>query len=176
MTCQDPEEPADHALGRSRGGYGTKLHVVSDDTGIPLEVTLTVGERHESKEFENVMQGAIESRCEEFESIASESDRDAVKLPEAVSGDKAYSSGAIRDWIAARLIQDVIPTKSNETAREGFDQSLYRRRNIVERVIGWLKENRRAAMRFEKNAVHYLAFVKIAIIRRLLKMRLIHRA
>lgn len=90
-------------------------------------------------------------------------------VPKAVAGDKGYSSGKVRAWIAALGALDVVPTKSNEPRREGFDRELYRERNVVERCFGWLKECRRVATRYEKLAVHYLAMVKIAMIRRLLK-------
>lgn len=88
--------------------------------------------------------------------------------PEAVAGDKGYSSGKVRAWIAALGALDVVPTRSNERRNEGFDKELYRERNVVERCFGWLKECRRVATRYEKLAVHYLAMVKLAMIRRLL--------
>ena len=47
-----PQEPADHALGRSRGGWGTKIHVVTDGHGTPLSVHVTPGQAHESAAFE----------------------------------------------------------------------------------------------------------------------------
>jgi transposase len=45
-----------------------------------------------------------------------------------------------------------------------FDKDLYRRRNVVERCVGWLKECRAVATRFEKLAHHYLGMVKMAMI------------
>src|SRR4051794_39135365 len=50
-----PGEPADHALGRSRGGFGTKVHVVTDGRGLPLAADVTAGQRHESTRLEAVM-------------------------------------------------------------------------------------------------------------------------
>ena len=88
--------------------------------------------------------------------------------PGAVAGDKGYSSGKVRAWIAAIGALDVVPTMRHEPRREGFDTDLYRERNVVERCFGWLKECRRVATRYEKLAVHFLAMVKIAMIRRLL--------
>ena len=41
------DEPEDHALGRSRGGFGTKIHLVSDANGLPLAAVLSAGQRHE---------------------------------------------------------------------------------------------------------------------------------
>ena len=51
-------------------------------------------------------------------------------------------------------------------AKRPFDREAYRRRNVVERCIGWLKECRRIATRFEKLAVSYLAMLKLAMIAR----------
>src|ERR687898_697429 len=50
-----PEESEDHALGRSRGGFGTKIHLVSDGHGLPSAAAVTAGQRHESKETERVL-------------------------------------------------------------------------------------------------------------------------
>jgi transposase len=93
--------------------------------------------------------------------------------PVAVSGDKAYSGRPIREWLNAQRIVDVIPYKKNEAppADHEFDREAYRRRNVVERLIGWLKECRRVATRYEKRGKHFLAMVKIAVIRRLVKTR-----
>src|SRR4051794_6176769 len=49
------QEPPDHALGRSRGGFGTKTHLVCDSNGIVLAVWVTAGQRHETQGFEPVM-------------------------------------------------------------------------------------------------------------------------
>jgi transposase len=96
-------EPSDHALGRSRGGFGSKIHPVCDGNGLPMAVTVTAGQR-----------------------------KDQRRLP-------------------------------------SFDEPTYRRRNVVERCIGWQKERRRPATRFEKLAENFLAMVKLAMLERLLK-------
>ena len=62
-----------------------------------------------------------------------------------MAGDEGCSSGRVRAWIAAAGARDVVPTKANEERREGFDEGLYRERNVVERCFGWLKECRRVA-------------------------------
>lgn len=86
--------------------------------------------------------------------------------PYSLAGDKAYSSQAIRDWLRQHKITAVIPTKSNERKKFGFDREKYRQRNVVERCINWLKEARRIATRYEKLAVNFLAMAKLAIIQR----------
>lgn len=149
-----PEENAEkQALGRSRGGYSTKLHFLTDGQGIPLSVTATPGQRGEAPEFEQVMKACLIKTFRK------------ANRPQALAADKAYSSRAIRQSIARLEIEDVIPTRSNETKNPDFNQSKYKQRNIVERSIGWLKEYRRIATRYEKNVENYLAMVYLAIIR-----------
>jgi transposase len=89
--------------------------------------------------------------------------------PRAESGDKGYSYRSVRTWLAERGIKAVIPTRSDQRTLK-LDRALYRRRNVVERCIGWLKECRRVATRYEKLAVHFLAMVKLAMIQRCLRL------
>ena len=73
-----------------------------------------------------------------------------------------------------RGIEAVIPHRENETARHDpeveFDKATYKRRSIVEQTIGWLKECRRIGTRFEKLAINFLAMVKLAMIKRTLRL------
>lgn len=126
-------------------------------------MTLTPGERHESTEFESLMKSGPQCGARGMRVSAKTS-----AWPDAVAGDKAYSSNEIRGWCSRRDIEPVIPTRSNETPHEEFDAEKYRRRNIVERCVGWLKECRRVMTRFEKYAIHYAAMVTLAIIQRCL--------
>ena len=157
MIPQSEENDELNALGRSRGGYSTKLHVMTDAKGTVLAVTATGGQKHESTEFECLLEN-----CEL--SIHRHS-----KRPDALAGDKGYSSGAIRACIRKLSIHGVIPTRSNETADANFDRDTYRKRNIVERAIGWLKESRRIATRYDKLTSSYLTFVQLASVRKLIK-------
>ncbi len=90
--------------------------------------------------------------------------------PRALAGDKGYSYPRIRQWLRQHRIKDVIPTRSNQASRPNFDRKLYRHRNVVECCIGWLKECRRIATRYEKLAVNYLAMLKLAMIERYLRI------
>lgn len=149
-----PYEPEDFALGRSRGGFGTKLYLVADGGGIPLGAVVTAGHRHESVFFEEVMDTVRISRRRRLD---------------AVVGNKGYSYPRIRTRLRRRGIEPVIPTRSNQ-APELLDKAAYRGRNHVERCIGWLKHCRRLATRYEKLASSYLAFVKVAMIQRCLRL------
>ena len=91
------------------------------------------------------------------------------RRPRKVAGDKGCSSKSNRDGLRKRGVTPVIAHKSNERgATRPFDSVSYKKRNTIERLFGHLKECRRVATRYEKLAVRYHAFVKIACIRYLL--------
>jgi len=143
------------------------MHLVTDGRGLPLAVEVTAGQRHESTQLETVMNDIA---------IPQPLGRPR-KRPKRLAGDKAYSSHPIRQWLRAHGISGVIPRKSNE--RKGsrpFDKQSYRRRAIIEQCVGWLKECRRIGTRFEKLAVSFLAMLKLAMIRRYLKLAFSDRA
>src|SRR5689334_16026060 len=81
-----------------------------------------------------------------------------------VAGDRAYSSGKIREALRRRGIGAVIPTKENERRQPNFDRQAYRERNRIERLINRLKQFRRIATRYEKRAANYLAMITLAAI------------
>jgi transposase len=121
---------------------------------VPLGATITAGQSHESVSFEEVM--------------------DTVRIngrrrPGAVAGDKGYSYPRVRKWLARRGIEAVIPTRIDQP-RQRLDKAKYKGRNVVERCIGWLKECRRLATRYEKLAAHFLAIVRLAMIQRCLRI------
>lgn len=154
-------EPEDHALGRSQGGFGTKTHLVCDDRGTLLAIRLTAGQKHESKSLQPVLQQAQRPRR-----------KGRPRWPRQVAGDKGYSYPGIRKWLRRHHITSVIPTRKNQPTDPNFDKSTYRKRNIIERVVGWFKGCRALGTRYDKLAVNYLALWMIANIHRVLKKRL----
>jgi transposase len=89
-----------------------------------------------------------------------------------LAGDKGYRADWIDDCLMELEILPVIPSKSNEDRDSrlvSFDDESYRKRNIVERMIGWMKENRRVFSRFEKTAKNFGGMIKMAFIRCYLK-------
>lgn len=136
---------------------------MSDARGLPLAVELTAGQVHESTQAESVIAWALTYQSREGEDL---------RVPEKLLGDKGYSVERLRQWLRESGIEPVIARKSNELARseEPFDTKTYRRRNGIERCIGWLKECRRFATRFEKLAVRFLAMLQLAIIRGYLRV------
>lgn len=148
----------ENGLGRSRGGYSTKLHIACDANGLPLGIVITGGNVNEPTEFHSLMNSIPISL------------RRVAKRPGALAGDKAYVAKYIFDWLDKMKIDNVIPNRKNENKNPVFCKKKYRQRNVVERLIGHLKRFRRIAMRYDKTAASYLAIIKIAFLRIALKM------
>lgn len=96
--------------------------------------------------------------------------------PKLLVADRGYDAKVLRRYLHQRGIAHVIPER-RETKRKrrrrgrppSFCAQTYRSRNVIERLVGWLKEHRRLATRFDKLASSFLAMVKLAFIRRYLK-------
>jgi transposase len=162
---RDPEEPADHALGRSRGGFSTKIHLLCDGHGHPLHFHLTAGEAHESTALKPLLEGA--------DAAITDQDGQPVAWPVAMAGDKGYRADWIDEYLLELGIRPVIPSKENEDRNARpveFDKQAYRRRSIIEQLIGWLKECRRIFSRFEKTAKNFGGMLKMAFIQRYLRL------
>jgi transposase len=151
-------EPPDHALGRSRGGFGTKVHLVCSNRGILLAVVVTPGQRHESTAFTTVM-----GRAQRPRRVGRK------RWPAQLAGDKGYSYPGIRAWLRRHHIEAVISSRKNQARDPHFDKASYRRRNIIERVINWFKECRALGTRYDKLAVNYVALWIVANIHYLLR-------
>jgi transposase len=143
------------ALGRSRGGFSTKLHLRADAKGRPVALHLTGGERHDLLGV-----GPL------FEQGALRTGRRGRPRgqPAAVIADKAYSAAWLLDTLRRKRIVPIIPSRAGQPENPDFDREAYRRRNAVERLVGKLKQFRRVATRYDKLDAHYLAFVQIASI------------
>jgi transposase len=136
------------ALGRSRGGFSTKIHVACDGLGKPTEITLTPGQTHD------VTQGP--------ELIANnEADK--------VIADKGYDSDEFVAKIEAAGATAVIPPRKNRLDPRPYDTLAYKKRNAVARFISRIKQFRRVATRYEKTARNFLGFVLLASISVLIK-------
>ncbi|WP_442814185.1 IS5 family transposase [Streptomyces sp. NBC_00151] len=154
----------DHALGRSRGGLTTKIHLACDGRGRPLAVLLTPGQRHDSVCAHPLLErirvpriGRGRPRCR----------------PDQVVADKAYSSRGFRTYLRKRGIARTVPEKTDQKRHRhnrghrggrppAFDRQVYRRRNVVERCFNRLKGFRGIATRYDKTATSYEAAVNLA--------------
>ena len=152
-------------LGRSRGGFGTKLHTITSACGLVLAFWLTRGERHETQVFIPLLNEV--SLLDRLTGLK-------VK-PEKLAADKAYSVRYFRRILRQRGIEPVIPkrkTRSKETRGRpiNFDRESYKKRHVVENVIGKVKEFRRVAFRFDRHTESYAAMIYAALIKKILAL------
>ncbi len=126
------------ALGRSRGGFSTKIHIAVDALGNPLRLLLTAGQASD------VGQGT--PLIKEF-------------LAQAVIADKGYDSDELVRTITEQKAQAVIPPRANRKVQREYDRHLYRERHLVECFINKIKHYRRVFSRFDKLSKNYLSFV-----------------
>ena len=156
-------------MGRSRGGFGSKFHVVTDGAGTPLAIEVTAGQVHESTRAESVIGQAIATLIGRRREK-----RKRRHTPKKLAGDKGYSVQSLRDWLTGQNIEPVIPHKTNELARHDpatcFDSIAYAGRSVAEQCVGWLKEFRRIGTRFEKLAVNFHGMLQLAMIQRYLRL------
>ena len=130
-----------------------------------MHFELTAGQTHEAAAFEAVMIGVDEH--------LRDADGEPIAWPVALAGDKGYRVEWIDEYLLDLDITPVIPSKCNEDrdARPvAFDRDAYRDRNIVERLIGWLKECRRVFSRYEKTAKNFAGMIRLAFIQRSLRL------
>ncbi len=148
-------EEQNQALGRSRGGFSTKIHVRCNAAGLPIGVVLSEGEAHDVTAYDGLMQ-----------------QRDSD--PGAMLADKGYDSDAIRHDLRDSGATPEIPTRSNRKVQYSISKPLYALRSRIECFIGRLKEQRRIATRYDKLATSFLGFVLLGYIR--IWARFVHRA
>ena len=130
------------AIGRTKGGRNTKVHAISDQHCRPLVFYLTPGQTAD-------ITAAVML---------------ADHLPQAkyLLADKAYDANHWRARLKSLRIQPVIPNKSNRKQPYAFNRKRYRNRNVIERMFGRLKDFRRVATRYDKNANNFMAGLCLA--------------
>lgn len=147
---RDPRPPArrwrkrgtrTQGLGRSRGGFSTKIHLIADAHGNPVDFVLSPGQTHESRHAVGLLVG-VEAGC--------------------VLGDRAYDGTPIRDAIAEMGAEAVIPPHPCRKAPAAYDAHLYRARHAIENLFAKLKQYRSLATRYDKTMRNYSAMVAIA--------------
>jgi transposase len=157
----------DEGLGRSRGGLTTKIHLAGDGGCRPLAVLITPGQWGDAPQLIPVLERVRVPRP---------GGGHPRTRPDHLSGDKAYSSRRNRRYLRRRQIKHTIPEPRNQRANRqhrgsrggrptGFDKSLYKRRNEVERTVNSLKESRAVATRYDKRAYVFHGTVALAAIR-----------
>ena len=151
------DEPADHAIGRSRGGLTTKIHALTDQHCSPLTVQLSAGQAGDNPMLWPLLK----------------EHRSATRGRFRLLGDKAYSHNSTRSQLRKMKITHTIPERSVQIAWRkakgsaggrppAFDPGLYSNRNTVERGFNRLKHWRGIATRYDKYALAYLGGVTLA--------------
>ena len=135
------KDAGDQALGRSRGGFSSKIHAAADALGNPLRFQLTAGQKGDAPEASDLIDGI-----------------DA----EAILADRAYDSDTLLEKIRSKGAAAVIPPNPTRSGRRETDWRLYKERHKIEVMFGFLKHYRRVFARFDKLAKRYLAFVHFA--------------
>lgn len=131
----------DQALGRSRGGLSTKIHMAIDAAGKPVRFILTGGEKADSPQAVPLLTG--------------------VKATHVIA-DKGYDADGVMVFISAQGATAVIPPKSNRKVQREYDRQLYKQRNLIERAFNKLKNWRRIATRYDRRAIYFLAAIHLA--------------
>jgi transposase len=128
-------------LGRSRGGLTTKIHLLADERGLPVDFIVTAGQVND---------------CTQAIALLGE------RKTGYVLADKGYDSDAILQHVVTMEAVAVIPPTSNRKVQRLYDKELYKQRNRIERCFSRLKHFRRFATRYEKLKRNFHALVAIA--------------
>ena len=131
------------ALGRSRGGFGTKLHAVVDALALPVRFELGPGQQND-----------MAPACQLIEGLGGEK----------VIADRAYDADRLCDIITEQGGEPVIPPRRHRKHQRSYDRIAYANRWGIEGFFARLKQWRRIATRYDKLAANFLGFIKIASI------------
>jgi transposase len=145
-THQDGSRVSDkekEGLGRSRGGLTTKIHLVVDALGLPIDFVITGGDRHDVTQADRLLE-----------------DKQSIN----VIADKGYDSNDLRDMLFASGRIAVIPSRSCRVTPIQHDSVIYKERHLIENCFCKLKGFRRLGTRYDKTKVIFGAFITIGCI------------
>jgi Transposase and inactivated derivatives len=128
----------EEGLGRSCGGFSTKIHALCDALGLPLRFVITAGQRHDVSQAISIVSG--------------------VKAQNLLA-DKGYDCDELRAFVESCGCQAHIPPRKNRLEERTYDEHLYKERHKVECLFGFLKHYRRLFARFDKTKQNFTAFL-----------------
>lgn len=131
------------ALGRSRGGFGCKIHAVADALGLPVKFILTEGQAADITQGIALLEGIDAKVC---------------------LADKGYDAESLLSWLKTRGIKAIIPPKSNRKEQRECDWWHYKERHVIECMFSKLKHYRRIATRYEKKAINFMGMLSLAAV------------
>ena len=136
---------SDEAIGKSRGGNSTKIHVAVDSGGLPVYFELSGGQVNDISRAQSLVEHSPESAC--------------------VTADKGYDSDIFRDYIEENGSVANIPRKANrKKGNDHMDWCLYKYRHLVENVFLKIKKYRAVATRYDKLERNYNSIVSLAFV------------
>lgn len=125
-------------LGRSKGGFTSKIHAKVDALGNPLKVIITAGQRNDITQADALIKDVVNSH---------------------VIADRGYDSKDLRAKLIAQDCKPVIPSKSNSKSPHEYDEHIYKERHVIECFFSKVKYFRRIFSRFDKSARNFVAFL-----------------
>ena len=135
------------SIGKSRGGWTTKIHMVAADARTALMFSLSAGQAHDAPEGRKLLNRLGPQR----ENLS-------------IVMDRAYEGNETRQLALALGFTPVVPPSSTRVSPWTYDMEMYKRRNEVERLFRRLKGFRRIFSRFEKLDVLFLGFILLTLI------------
>ena len=135
-ACKSKQD--EEGLGRSCGGFSTKIHAVCDALGNPLDFIITAGQKHDVTQAIPIISGL---------------------KAEGLLADKGYDSDALREFVKSCDMHAHIPPRKNRLGKILYDETLYKERHKVECLFGFLKHYRRLFSRFDKTKRNFTAFL-----------------
>lgn len=134
-------QQAEQALGRSKGGFTTKIHALVDALGLPIKFILTPGQSSEVKQAPELIKDLKDAN---------------------ILGDKAFDCDEFIEQIDSQNCTPVIPPKENRKMKRDVDYHLYKERHLIECFFSKIKHFRRIFSRFDKMAEAYMGFLAFA--------------
>ena len=135
------------AIGKSRGGWTTKIHMVAADARTAITFSLSPGHNHDAPEGRELLRMLK-----------------PVHSTVSMIMDRAYEGAETRQLVLELGFTPVVPPKQGRVSPWQYDRIMYRRRNEIERLFRRLKGFRRIFSRFDKLDVMFTAFIHFALI------------
>jgi transposase len=131
------------AIGKTKGGWNTKLHAAVDGGGTPQALALSPGHEADVSHAPELLETTTAGKA---------------------VADKGYDSDPLRAWLVGRGITPCIPPRSNRTNPRPYSHASYRKRHLVENFFEKIKTFRRVATRYDKLAETFFGWVLLAVI------------
>ena len=129
------------ALGRSKGGFTTKIHAIVDALGNPIRFSLTGGHRNDITQAATLLSPHHHT---------------------LVLADKGYDSNELVDMLEKQGCSVVIPSRKTAKAPRNIDIEGYKERFLIETFFSKIKHFRRIFSRFDKTTSAFLGFIYFA--------------